>query len=66
MLAFVAFNASSLLLRAASRASLCAEIIFRFSFVPAWTDLRSRAFAILMLACCNNKVKTWIVDVEKL
>ena len=51
LLIFVAFKASSRLFLAASRASRCAEIILRFSFVPACTDLNKRAFAITILAC---------------
>ena len=51
LLIFVALSASSRLFLAASRASFCAEIIFRFSLVPACTDLNNRAFEIPMLAC---------------
>ena len=56
LLIFVALSASSRLFLAASRASFCAEIIFRFSLVPACTDLNNRAFEIPMLACWHNSV----------
>lgn len=48
---FVALSASSRLLRAASSASLCAAIIFKFSLVPVCTERNNNALAILMLAC---------------
>jgi hypothetical protein len=60
---FVALRASSLLLRAASKASRWAAIIFKFSLVPACTDLKSKALEILMLACWQSRVS--IVTVSR-
>ena len=57
LLIFVAFRASSRLFLAASNASRCVDIIFKFSLVPACTERKSRAFAMPMLACSHSSVK---------
>lgn len=63
---FAAFSASSRLFLATSRASRCTEIIFKFSLVPAWTERKSNAFEILMLACWQRSVKIVTMLIEKL